>query len=62
MNEIKITILESGAVKVETGQISASAHSIAEKALLWINQEMGGESKKVSLSHTHNQGEHHEHI
>jgi hypothetical protein len=62
LNEIKITILESGAVKIETGQISASAHSIAEKALLWINQEMGGESQRLPVTHTHNQGEHHEHI
>lgn len=62
MNEIKVTILDSGAVKIETAQFASASHSIAEKALLWINQELGGEVQKTVIPHTHTHGGLHEHI
>jgi len=63
-NDITVTILESGAVRIDTDAISGPSHQIAEKALAWIAAEMGGEvarEARTDIKHAHNHAHAHEH-
>jgi len=63
-NKILCTILESGTVKVETDEIASADHRIAEAALQWIKEQLGGESERVNRvhHHEHNHEHHHDHL
>lgn len=61
MSEIDITILEDGTVKIETGSVGGPEHMAAEKMLVWISEQLGGETTRVKLAHSHNHDHHHGH-
>lgn len=57
-DNITLTILENGTVRIETDKISGPNHANAEAALLFIAKEMGGE---VTRTHRHPGGHVHTH-
>lgn len=61
-NDISVTILEGGIVRIDTDSIAGPDHQIAEKALLWITKEMGGsvtrESRKGAVHHHNHKHSH----
>ena len=59
-NDMDITILEDGTVRVQTGEVGGPEHLVAEKMLAWLAKELGGESTRVRRGHTHHH--HHEHV
>ena len=46
MDEMKITILDDGSVKVETDQISQANHMTAEAFLRFVAQAAGGKQER----------------
>jgi hypothetical protein len=61
MNDITVTILESGNVRIDTGKFAGPVHATAEAAMLWIAKELGGDVDKVKNVHTHTHIHDHEH-
>lgn len=55
--EIKITVLEDGSIKMETGEISPAQHRQADQIFKAITEGMGGaftdEKAKGRKSHQH---------
>lgn len=63
MNDISITILENGNVRIDTDQIGGPEHMAAEKALQWIASELGGNTTRTrrNQGHVHNHDHAHNH-
>jgi hypothetical protein len=55
-DDITITILDDGRIKIETNKISPANHTTAQKFLETITQLSGGDviKQKKSKSHSHN--------
>jgi len=54
MNDnIEITILPDGTLKIETDKVSMPNHKNAEELLQWFARMTGGESKRVRKPHAH---------
>lgn len=60
-DEIHITVLEDGTIKMETDQISPANHMSAEKFLQAVIELAGGESERKHKGHTHTHAHTHEH-
>ncbi len=60
-DEMKITILPDGTVKIETDAISGANHMTAERALQWIAAELGGATTRTKRAHGHTHDEAHDH-
>lgn len=63
-DEITITILEDGTIRMETDNISGPNHLNAEQFLAQVGRLAGGETKSTrkSAAHTHaTEGIHHTH-
>ena len=58
MNKFDITILEDGTVRIDTGEFKGAVQLAADKALQWIQEQMGGEVTRERLKHGHH---HHNH-
>ena len=56
-NDITVSILEDGTVRIDTNAIAGPAHLAAEKALAWMAREIGGTVTRTKRAHTH----HHDH-
>jgi hypothetical protein len=63
-SELDITILEDGTVKIETGSVGGPEHMAAEKMLVWITEQLGGEAvrEKLVQSHHHHHEHNHSHV
>lgn len=63
-DELKITVLEDGRVKIETDKISGANHASAERAIAALAKLLGGSTKTIRKSgahtHTHNSNHNHE--
>lgn len=57
-NEIKVTILDDGSVKIETGTFEGAKHSAAEAMLRDIGNALG-KTTRTRAPHAHHH--HHEH-
>ena len=51
----KVTILEDGTLRVETGEFGGAQHMTAEKFMQFLAEEMGGNVQRVrrNKAHTH---------
>lgn len=67
-NDITVTILDNGEVKIETDAISGPIHTVAENMIKWIEQECGGEvtrTKRIDIHqniHVHDHDHEHDHL
>jgi len=59
-NDIEVTILPDGSVRVVTGKFDGAAHMSADAFVLWVQRELGGESR-VQRGHHHHHGHEHDH-
>ena len=59
-NEINVTILEDGTVRIETGAFEGAKHAAAEALLRHIGSELG-ETRRTRKPHTHTRAHHHDH-
>jgi hypothetical protein len=57
-DEIKITILEDGTIRIETDQVGQANHTSADKLLEQMARLAGGQTETVRKSNTHT---HHHH-
>jgi hypothetical protein len=53
-NEMTVTILDDGRVKVETSQFVGAVHTTAEKFLVELQKQLGGEATRTKVGHGHN--------
>jgi len=63
LNEIEITVLPDGRVRIETGSIGGPEHMAAGKMLAWLEAELGGEvvHERTEKVHHHDPDHEHEH-
>lgn len=67
LNDITVTILPDGTVRVETGSIDGPVHMAADKLLAWLADQLGGPTGEVRRlaghvhTHGHGHGHGHEH-
>jgi hypothetical protein len=61
LNEMTVTILEDGTVKVETGAVGGPEHMAAERMLQWLASQLGGESTRVKRAGAHQHAHGHDH-
>ena len=59
VNDIAITVLPDGTVRVETSKIGGPVHMAADKLLGWLAEQLGGEV--TMLKHEHGHAHTHEH-
>lgn len=52
-NDMSITILEDGTVRIDTGEVGGPEHMAAEKMLAWLAKELGGETRRIKRQRTH---------
>jgi hypothetical protein len=64
-NDITVTILDDGTVRIDTGAITGPDHQAAEAALLWIQRELGGpatRTRRIDIgAHIHEHEHEHTH-
>ncbi len=58
---VKITILEDGTIKTQTGDVGQANHQNATQFLNEMARLCGGESKQAPVPHTHAHSHAHDH-
>ena len=58
MDNINVTILEDGTIKVETDEVGQANHMNAEKFLAFMARLAGGQTETIRKPHSHGQHTH----
>lgn len=62
-DEMKITVLPDGSLKIETGRVSAANHMSAEGFIREASRLLGGKvERKAKHGHTHSHDHNHDHV